>query len=84
MKISSDRLMFTEITWDDLEDIHHLHSIFEVDEFNTVGLPESIEETRQNIKPFVEAKEKNPQIKYTWSVKLVNTNEFIGLAGISL
>jgi len=84
MKISTDRLTLTEITWDDLEDIHHLHSIFEVDEFNTVGLPKNIEETRQNIKPYVEANEKNLQSKYTWSVKLVETNVFIGLAGISL
>lgn len=84
MKISTDRLILTEIIWDDLEDIHRLHSIFEVDEFNTVGLPNNIEETRQNIKPFVEAYKSSPQTKYTWNVKLVDTNEFIGLAGISL
>jgi len=84
MKISTDRLTLTEINWDDLEDIHQLHSIFEVDEFNTLGLPKNIEETRQNIKPYVEAKEMNPQTKYTWSIKLTETNEFIGLAGISL
>ena len=84
MKISTDRLMLTEITWDDLEDIHHLHSIFEVDEFNTVGLPKDIEETRQNVKPFIEAKGKNPQNKYTWSIKIIDSNKFIGLAGISL
>jgi RimJ/RimL family protein N-acetyltransferase len=84
MKISTDRLILTEITWDDLDNIHNLHSIFEVDEFNTVGLPKNLEETRQNIKPYVEAHEQDPKSKYTWSIKLVGTNEFIGLAGISL
>jgi ribosomal-protein-alanine N-acetyltransferase len=84
MKISTDRLILTEISWDDLEDIHHLHSIFEVDEFNTVGLPKDIEETRQNVKPFIEAKEKNTQSKYTWNIKSIDSNKFIGLAGISL
>ncbi len=84
MKLSTDRLRLTEITWDDLENIHHLHSIFKVDEFNTVGLPKTIEETRQNIKPYVEANEMNPQSKYTWAIRLADTNEFIGLAGISL
>lgn len=84
MEISTNRLILSEITWDDLEDIHRLHSIFEVDEFNTLGLPKDIEETRQNIKPFIEAKEKTPQSKYTWSIKIINTNVFIGLAGISL
>lgn len=84
MTLTTDRLILTEITWTDLEDIHNLHSIFEVDEFNTVGLPKNIEETKQNIKPYVEANQNNPQSKYTWSVKLLETNEFIGLAGISL
>jgi len=84
MKISTYRLILKEITWTDLEDIHHLHSIFEVDEFNTVGLPKDIEETRQNIRPFIEAKEQDPQNKYTWNVKTIDTNKFIGLAGISL
>ncbi len=84
MKISTDRLVLTEITWDDLEDIHNLHSIFEVDEFNTVGIPKDIEETRQSVKPYIEAKEKDPQYKYTWSLKTISDNKFIGLAGISL
>jgi hypothetical protein len=30
MKISTDRLILTEITWDELDNIHNLHSIFEV------------------------------------------------------
>lgn len=84
MKILTNRLRLTEVTWDDLDEIHHLHSIFEVDEFNTIGIPKDIEETRLNVKSYVEAKEKNPQTKYSWSIKLVDTNEFIGLAGISL
>ena len=84
MEILTERLILTEITWDDLEDIHNLHSIFEVDEFNTLGLPKDIEETRQNVKPFIEAKEKNPQSKYTWNIKTIETNSFVGLIGISL
>ncbi|WP_282036668.1 GNAT family N-acetyltransferase [Saccharicrinis aurantiacus] len=84
MNFNTDRLKLTEIIWDDLEDIHALQSIFEVDEFNTVGIPKDIEETRNNIKPFIEAKGSSNQSKYTWSIRIPNTDEFIGLAGISL
>lgn len=84
MEILTDRLLLTEITWADLDDIHHLHSFFEVDKFNTVGLPKDIKETRLNVRPFIEAKGKDPQNKYTWNIKTIDTNTFIGLAGISL
>jgi ribosomal-protein-alanine N-acetyltransferase len=46
MNLESTRLQLIEIAWDDLDNIHHLHSIAEVDEFNTLGIPETIEETR--------------------------------------
>ena len=84
MNILTQRLELTEITWDDLENIHKLHSIFEVDEFNTIGIPKNIEETRKNIKPYIDAKDNDPQSKYTWNIKIRGTKEFIGLAGIKL
>jgi len=84
MHTQTQRLDLTEISWDDLENIHRLHSIFEVDEFNTVGIPKDIEETRENTRPYVEAKECDPQAKYTWNIILKETGEFIGLAGIKL
>ncbi len=84
MKIQTQRLELTEISWGDIENIHKLHSIFEVDEFNTVGLPKDIEETRENIRPYVEAKECSPQSKYTWNIVRKETGEFMGLAGIKI
>lgn len=84
MKIQTQRTKLTEITWDDLDNIHGLHAIFEVDEFNTVGIPKDIEETRQNIRPYVEAKECDPQSKYTWNIVHKESGEFIGLCGMKL
>jgi RimJ/RimL family protein N-acetyltransferase len=83
MEILTHRLILEEIIWDDLEDIHYLHSFYEVDEFNTIGIPKDIEETRNNVYPFIEEKG-NPQRKYTWIVKIRDSGIFIGLAGISL
>ncbi|WP_083631390.1 GNAT family N-acetyltransferase [Labilibacter marinus] len=84
MNITTDRLMLTEITWDDLSDIHYLHTIPEVDEFNTQGIHQNEEETKESMKPYVEAVNETPQSKYTWAIKMADTNEFVGLAGIKL
>ncbi len=84
MNLETERLVLTEISWDDLEDIHQLHSIFEVDEFNTLGIPVNIEETRSKIALFVEAKNENTQSRYTWRINDKQTHAFIGLAGIKL
>gem|GEM_PF-6580774 len=42
LNLQSERLFLSEITIDDLENIHQLHSISEVDEFNTLGIPKTI------------------------------------------
>ena len=84
MNITSKRLILQEISWDDLDDIHFLHSCPEVDEFNTLGIPQNIEETREVIRPDVESQKSSPQKSYTWKVCLKDSNTFIGLAGLTL
>ena len=84
MDLLTERLELTEIAWIDLENIHRLQSDYLVDEFNTVGLPKNIEETKMNIEPYMDARNDNPQSKYTWNLKINDTKEFIGLAGIKL
>lgn len=84
MKLTTDRLVLQEITWDDLEDVHLLESFREVDEYNTIGIPKNMEETRKNIKPYIEAKNRTPQKNYTWIIKTKMSNSFIGIAGMSL
>jgi ribosomal-protein-alanine N-acetyltransferase len=64
MEIITERLLLREITWNDLENIHRLHSIQEVDEHNTLGIPKDIDETRGLIRPDIEAKGKDPQSRY--------------------
>ena len=84
MNISTARLLLTEITWKDLDDMHRLHSIFEVEEFNTMGLPENIDETRQNLKPFIDAKKMKPRPNYAWAIRNTDPDEFVGMAGMTL
>ena len=63
MEIITERLLLREIGWKDLEDIHRLHSIPEVDEFNTLGIPKDLDETRELLRPDIETgkKEDDPR-----------------------
>jgi len=84
LNFSTERLQAIEITLDDLEDIHRLESIPEVDEFNTLGIPGKISDTEKMILQVIEGRSKKPRDSYTWKVVLKETNQFIGLAGFSL
>ncbi|MBZ5855507.1 GNAT family N-acetyltransferase [Flavihumibacter profundi] len=84
MDLESSRLKFVEISWDDLEDIHRLHSLPEVDEFNTLGIPGNIEDTKEIIRTLIEGQTETPRKSYTWKIVNKETNEFIGLAGMKL
>jgi ribosomal-protein-alanine N-acetyltransferase len=84
MEIESKRLKLIEISWNDLEDIHRLHSYPEVDEFNTLGVPKNIEDTKEVIRPLIEGQVETPRKSYTWKISIIASNEFIGLAGLKL
>jgi [ribosomal protein S5]-alanine N-acetyltransferase len=84
MNLESIRLSLKEISWEDLDDIHRLLSFPEVDEFNTLGLPGNIEETKAIMRLMIEGQTKTPQKSYTWKIIIMETNEFAGIAGMSL
>ena len=84
MVIESIRLILTEVTWDDIEDIHTLHSIPEVDEFNTLGIPKNIAETRDVMRPIIKEQNSEDRKQISWSIAIKEPYEFIGIAGMNL
>jgi [ribosomal protein S5]-alanine N-acetyltransferase len=84
MDLKSARLKLKEISWNDLADIHRLHSFPEVDEFNTLGIPNSIDDTKEIIRPLIEGQNEIPRKSYTWKITISGSNEFIGMAGMKL
>jgi ribosomal-protein-alanine N-acetyltransferase len=84
MELKTDRLTIREVEWDDLNDIFILESSPEVDEYNTLGIPDSIDVTRDHLRPFIEDRRATNRKKYCWTIRLQATDEFIGLAGMSL
>jgi len=84
MILRSERLVLKEISWDDLENIHLLHSIPEVDRYNTLGIPKNLDTTRKVVEDIIDAQKISPQKSYTWNIILKKANEFIGMAGMNL
>ncbi|MEM6697030.1 MAG: GNAT family N-acetyltransferase [Bacteroidota bacterium] len=84
LQLYSKRLLLVPITWSDLEIVHELHSLPEVDEFNTLGIPEYLDETKGVIAPWI-AEYQNAEIgNYVFAIRLQENQQFIGLFGLNL
>ncbi|WP_299320808.1 GNAT family N-acetyltransferase [uncultured Maribacter sp.] len=84
LKIQTDRLELRLIGVADVEVIHRLHIIPETDKFNTLGIPENLQETREVITPWVEANNAAEIRNYTFAIQHKTNGEFIGLFGLRL
>lgn len=84
MELSSERLHFSEIGWEDTADVHRLHSHAEVDKYNTLGIAKDIEETKDVLRPLIAAQTSSPRKAYLWKITLGESQEFIGVAGMNL
>lgn len=84
MKLQTSRLVFREVSTDDVRNIHHLHSLPETDEFNTLGIPISIQDTEIIMSDWLVAQNSNPRSSYTFCLDLPDTKEFIGLIALTI
>ena len=79
----SERLKLRLIELSDLISIHILHSLAETDEFNTLGIPESIDQTKTVIESWILAHRQSEIQNYTFAIESLD-NKFIGLIGLKL
>lgn len=82
--LKTDRLLIREITLSDLESIHSLHLLPETDQYNTLGIPENINETEHHVQEWVSKNNELPRVKYVLAIELLESNQFIGLFGINI
>jgi RimJ/RimL family protein N-acetyltransferase len=78
------KLRLRLIQLSDLSTIHELHSLPETDEYNTLGIPKDIEETKSIIKVWIEENQKDEIKNYTFAIQNSTDNAFIGLFGFKL
>ena len=69
MKLRSKRLLITELSLAYLNEIRHLHSLPEVDAFNTLGIPASVQVTKELILNWLVQKEAIPRMSYVFCIK---------------
>lgn len=84
LRLQTNRLLITPISLSDLAKIHELHSLPETDEFNTLGIPENLDQTKKIIKDWIEKNNNGQNKNFTFKVELMESKTFIGLASLNL
>lgn len=84
IEIVTERIKLRLIDFSDLDSIHKLHSLPETDEFNALGIPKNIEETKSIIEPWITENELSKIKNYTFAIENKSAKEFIGLIGLKL
>lgn len=68
----------------DLNAVHELHSFPETDKFNTLGIPENLQETESIISDWINEHQVEEIKNYTFVIELLDDEQFIGLFGLKL
>lgn len=68
----------------DLENIHRLYSLPETDEFNTLGIPETIHTTEKILMAWMEKQNSFHRVSYVFCIELLESYEFVGLVALKL
>jgi RimJ/RimL family protein N-acetyltransferase len=82
--LKSDRITLRLIRASDLESIHTLHSLPETDEFNALGIPKNLEDTKAIIAPWIADTEVEKIKNHTFAIERNVDNKFLGLFGLKL
>ncbi|MDC1259515.1 GNAT family N-acetyltransferase [Flavobacteriaceae bacterium] len=83
-EIVTQRLKLRLIDLSDLESIHELHSLPESDKYNALGIPETIDETKSVIQPWILEHQSNEIKNYTFAIDNNLNGTFMGLFGVKL
>ena len=84
IRLQTDRFIIRDLGFGDLENIHQLHSLPETDEFNTLGIPETIVTTEKIVAGWLEKQDTFPRTSYVLCIELKEDCEFVGLVALNL
>ena len=82
--LSTERLLIKPITQNDLNYVHTLHSLPEVDQFNTLGIPENIRDTSAILDKWITENSLKNTRSFTFTIGLQTCQKCIGIIGITL
>lgn len=84
LNLKTERLTIKPVSENDIVDIFNLQSLEETAKYNTSSIPQNIDETRNKVENWSLENNKGKIQKLIFKVELTDTNEFIGLIGITL
>ncbi len=84
IRLQTERFIIRDLLLSDLENIHQLYSLPEVDEFNTLGIPETIRTTEWILTTWLEKQNDFPRTSYIFCIELIESYQFVGLVALNL
>ncbi|MEZ5071679.1 MAG: GNAT family N-acetyltransferase [Bacteroidales bacterium] len=84
IEATGPRIELKETDLSDLDPIHGLHSIPEVDRFNTLGIPGSKQESMDILQSQIDRSFDHPRLHHQWTLKERSSGDFLGLCGLNL
>jgi len=84
IRLQTARFIIRDLLLTDLENIHQLYSLPETDQFNTLGIPETIQTTEKILIGWLEKQDTFPRTSYVFCIELKETYEFVGLIALKL
>lgn len=82
--LKSGRLKLRLIDAFDLEHIHALNCIAEVDHYNTLGIPTNLDETKSIFTSLINDNSLDKKTKYTFAIENRKNHTFMGMFGFNL
>lgn len=82
--LKTERLSLKPISENDIENIFELQSLEQTTEFNTSKSPSNINETKINVEKWIDENNRENIRHFTFAVKLIDGDIFIGLIGLHL
>ncbi len=83
-ELTTKRLKIRGLLWDDLSQIHALHSLPEINQYNTLGIPRDIETTKAIVREWIMTHQQENIRCYTFVIESLSSKDFIGLIAIKL
>ena len=84
MQLLTERLILRPLEEADIGAVHALHCLEETDRFNTLGIPDNIEETKALCEKWISENNTKPRQKFVFVIELKDQKHFIGLIGINV
>jgi ribosomal-protein-alanine N-acetyltransferase len=84
MELHTNRLLLRELSSADLEVVHRLHSLPEVDKYNTLGIPANLATTKHLLTEWLAHPHATPRLSYILAVEQAGSHKFVGLVALNL